>query len=75
MRRKYLVGVLVGVLTLGGAIAAWAVSPSETTLDVTFKPSSKNGGTNKKPQRQAVDIIYKSSTTTGSRVSRRPRPR
>lgn len=65
MRSKYLAGVLVGALTLGGAIAAWAVPASQTTLDATFKPGSTKGGTKAKPQRQALNVVLRSGTKSG----------
>jgi len=66
LRSKYLAGVVVGALTLGGAMAAWAVPASQTTLDVTFKPGSPEAGTKKKPRANSLKISIKGDTTTGS---------
>jgi len=65
LRSRYLVVALVGVLTLGGALTAWAVTPAESTLNVFFTPGTKSGGTTKKPQRQTLNINFRGGTTTG----------
>ncbi len=64
MRSKYLAGVLVGALTLGGAVA-WAVPASQTTLNTTFTPGSAKAGTQKNPRAATLKIRISGDTTTG----------
>lgn len=65
MRNKFVVGALACALMLTGAIAAWAVPSSQSTLNVTFKPGSKQAGTKKKPKANTLNVTIKGGTTTG----------
>lgn len=65
MRSKHLLVALVGVLTLGVALTAWASPAADSTLNVTFKPGTKKGGSAKKPQAQTLRIVFRGGTTTG----------
>lgn len=64
--RRYLAGALVGAITLGGAVAAWAVPASQTTLQATFQPGSAKAGTAKKPRAATLRITIKGDTKDGT---------
>jgi hypothetical protein len=64
--RKLVVAALIGVLTLAGAVAASAVSSSETVTDSQFTPGNKREGTRKNPRPNSFTLRHDQSTTTGS---------
>ena len=65
MRNRFLAGALACALLSGGAVAAFAVPASETTLDFQVKPSTTNAGTKKKPKYTKLKVTIKGDTTTG----------
>jgi hypothetical protein len=64
--RKLVVGVLLGALTLGGAVTALAQSSAQTTMDVKFRPGNKREGTRANPRANSVRITIDQNTTTGT---------
>jgi hypothetical protein len=48
------------------AAVAWAVPPSQSTLDVSFTPGAQKAGTAKAPRGNSLTIGIKGGTTTGT---------
>jgi hypothetical protein len=64
--RKLVVGALVGALSLCGAIAAWGVPSSQTTLQADFGSGHKREGTRSAPRANSLIVRVDQNTTTGS---------
>ncbi len=65
MRNRFVVSALTCALLSGGAVAAFAVPASETTLEFQAKPSSTNAGTTKAPKITNLSVTIKGDTTDG----------
>jgi hypothetical protein len=63
--RKLVVAALVGALTLTGAVAAWAVTSDQSTVDTQVSVNNKRDGTRAKPSPKVVTIRHDQGTTTG----------
>ncbi len=66
MRNRFLAGALTCALLSGGAVAAFAVPASETTLDFQVKPSTTDAGTLKRPKITNLQVTIKGATTDGT---------
>ena len=65
MRNRIIAGALGCALLSGGAVAAFAATPANTTLDFKVKPSTTNAGTLKKPKITNLTVTIKGDTTDG----------
>jgi len=63
--RKFVVAALVGALTLVGAVAAWAVTSDQSTVDTQVSVNNKRDGTRAKPSPKTATIRHDQGTTTG----------
>ena len=66
MRNRFVVGALTCALLSGGAIAAFAVPASDTTLDFQVKPGSTKAGTTKKPKNTTLQLSIIGGTEDGT---------
>ena len=66
MRNRFLASALACALLSGGAVAAFAVPASETTLDFQVKPSSTKAGTKKKPKITNLEVTITGDTKDGT---------
>jgi hypothetical protein len=66
VRKKSVVGALVGALALAVAAVAIANPVGETTLDVTTTVTPKKAGTSKNPKPTVFTLTMEGGTTTGS---------
>ena len=65
MRRKFFAGALASALMLGGALAAFAQEPANSTVNADFRPGSAKAGTKKTPRANSVNLILKGGTKDG----------
>jgi hypothetical protein len=65
LRNRIVVSALTCALLSGGAVAAFAVPASQTTLDFQVKPNIADAGTPKKPKNATLKLAINGGTTTG----------
>ena len=66
MRNRLISGALACALLSGGAVAAFAVPASDTTLDFQVKPGSTKAGTKDKPKITSLQVTITGATKSGT---------
>ena len=66
MRNRFVVSVLSGALLCGGAVAAFAVPASDTTLRFEAKPGSAKAGTKENPRNTTLELSIIGGTDDGT---------